>query len=62
MDAWETLLFNSSIPSGDAWDHLNAQEGGGTQTYVVLANGVDVDVVTPSVEITVDQQPFVVEF
>jgi hypothetical protein len=31
MDAWETLLVNSTLdPIGfDAWEHLNAQEGGG---------------------------------
>jgi len=31
MDAWETLTSNSSLtPTGsyDAWEHLNAQEGG----------------------------------
>ena len=28
MDAWESLTVNSSLSSGDAWDHLNAQEGG----------------------------------
>jgi len=33
MDAWETLISTSSLtPAGsyDAWDHLNAQIGGGT--------------------------------
>ena len=31
MDAWETLLDNSTLaPTGfDAWEHLNAQEDGG---------------------------------
>jgi len=31
MDAWETLISTSSLtPAGsyDAWEHLNAQEGG----------------------------------
>ena len=29
MDAWEKLMANSSLTLGDAWEHLNAQEGGG---------------------------------
>lgn len=62
MTTWELLIANSSLVDGSALDHLEAQEGGGTQTYVVLAKGLDVDVVTPSIEITVDQQPFEVEF
>lgn len=30
MDAWETLLDTSTLipPGFDAWEHLNAQEGG----------------------------------
>lgn len=28
MDAWETLISNSTIDDGDAWEHLNAQGGG----------------------------------
>ena len=29
-DAWETLINNSTLGAGhDAWEHLNAQEGGG---------------------------------
>ena len=38
MDAWETLISNSTLSSGDAWEHLNNQSGGGI-TY--LAHGVD---------------------
>jgi hypothetical protein len=30
MDVWETLVSNSSLVSGDVWEHINAQEGGGT--------------------------------
>jgi hypothetical protein len=29
MDAWETLLSGSTIDSGDAWEHLQVQGGGG---------------------------------
>jgi hypothetical protein len=38
MDAWETLISTSSLtPAGnyDAWEHLNAQEGGGVATILV---------------------------
>ncbi len=31
-DAWTNLLEHSSLSSGDAWDHLLAQEGGGGHT------------------------------
>jgi len=27
-DSWNILLEHSSLASGDAWEHLNAQEGG----------------------------------
>ena len=55
MDAWETLTAGSTITSGDAWEHLQAQGGGGT--YVILADGLEVEMATNEVEITVDQQP-----
>ena len=32
MDVWEILVSNSSLTTGDAWEHLNAQEGGGSMT------------------------------
>lgn len=32
MTAWEVLTANSSLPSGTAWAHLNAQQGGGPIT------------------------------
>lgn len=37
MDAWEILHGNSSLPAGDAWEHLNAQEGGGGSSCQDLA-------------------------
>lgn len=42
MDAWESLIDNSTIASGDAWEHLLTQGGGGTGTYVVLVDGLEV--------------------
>ena len=29
MTAWEILTAGSTLPNGTAWDHLNAQAGGG---------------------------------
>ena len=29
MTAWELLVAHSSLESGTAWEHLNAQVGGG---------------------------------
>jgi hypothetical protein len=39
MDAWETLISTSSLtPAGsyDAWEHLNAQAGGGSCTTILV--------------------------
>jgi hypothetical protein len=41
MDAWETLTSTSSLtPAGsyDAWEHLNAQEGGGGGDCTILVD------------------------
>jgi len=42
MDAWESLKEGSTIPAGDAWEHLLAQGGTGSATYVSLADGLEV--------------------
>ena len=56
MDAWETLVAGSTIASGDAWEHLQAQDGGGgTGTYIILADGLEVEMATNDVEVIVDQ-------
>lgn len=39
MIAWDVLTANSSLSDGDAWEHLNAQEGGG-EIVVNVANGI----------------------
>lgn len=39
MDAWETLTGNSTLPSGDAWEHLNNQTGGGEGGETVFLIG-----------------------
>lgn len=35
MTAWELLLEHSAIEIGSAWDHLVAQEGGGSGNLVI---------------------------
>lgn len=52
-DAWETLVAGSTLTSGDAWEHLQAQ--GGTGTYVILADGLEVEMATTEVEVSIDQ-------
>ena len=37
VDAWSMLVGNSTLGSGDAWEHLNAQGGGTSGGYV---NGI----------------------
>lgn len=34
MRAWDKLTSGSTLPDGTAWDHLNAQGGGGGIVYV----------------------------
>jgi hypothetical protein len=34
MDAWEILISNSTLQSGDVWEHLNNQTGGGGSVVV----------------------------
>ena len=43
-DAWEILYANSTLQTGDAWEHLNNQEGGGGGGYAVLADGLGITV------------------
>lgn len=61
MDAWETLLVNSTLSSGDAWEHLNAQEGGGTSTYTILSDGLDVNMATNDSTVELDSTSFNVD-
>ena len=35
MTAWAMLIAGSSLPSGTAWQHLSAQQGGGPVTLVI---------------------------
>lgn len=48
MDAWEILVDNSTLVTGDAWEHLNAQEGGGDVVIdgLVLVGDVQLEVLS----------------
>ena len=54
MDAWETLIAGSTIADGDAWEHLQAQGGGGTESYLILADGLAVSMTTTEIEAEID--------
>lgn len=53
-DAWEILIGNSSLVVGDAWEHLNAQEGDGESGYIVLPNGWEVEVDLTCLDVEID--------
>lgn len=55
MDAWEQLISGSTIATGDAWEHLQAQGGGGSANYVILTDGLIVEMRANDIEVTVDQ-------
>jgi len=40
MTAWEILTAGSTLPNGTAWDHLNAQAGGGSITLNIYGETV----------------------
>jgi hypothetical protein len=55
MDAWEQLTSTSTITKGDAWEHLHAQGGGiGEISVVVLADGLEVDVMSDEIIAVID--------
>lgn len=68
MTAWAQLILHSTLPSGTAWSHLNAQESGGTG--VVVNDGVSVEldeapieaeILMQDVDAEVQDEPVVVE-
>jgi hypothetical protein len=62
MTAWTDLIAGSTIEGGTAWEHLQAQ-GGGTGTYIILANGLEAEMagieieaeLTADIEADIDQ-------
>ncbi len=62
MDAWEILISNSTIsPDHDAWEHLNAQGGGGGPTYCVLREGIELSLETVCYELEIEFQEYQIE-
>lgn len=55
MDAWDKLVAGSTIASGDAWEHLMAQGGGGSASYVVLTDGVEVEMGANEIVVEIEQ-------
>jgi len=51
-DAWDILYDNSSLDNGDAWEHLNAQEGGSGEVFYGIENGVSMSNETKEIQIT----------
>lgn len=54
MTAWAQLILHSTLPSGTAWAHLNAQEAGGTG--VVVNDGIEIELGPMSLEVEVLMQ------
>lgn len=47
MTAWEQLIAGSTLTSGTAWEHLNAQGDGSTgDVYVVNAGAAELSAMT----------------
>lgn len=40
MTAWESLVAGSTIATGTAWEHLQAQGGGGHETVFFVDGGL----------------------
>jgi len=59
-DAWTILIGNSSLVSGDAWEHLNAQQGG-SGIGLVLLDGLEVEMVDDCFDVELDLAPVDVE-
>lgn len=58
MDAWEILTSNSTLLTGDAWEHLNAQGGSGG-TYMIENIDIEYSLENMDIEIV---QPIDIEY
>ena len=69
MDAWAALIEHSALPTGDAYEHLLAQSGGGVGTVIMYGNlevEVDcadftVDIISDTFDIELDNGELVIE-
>ena len=55
MDTWEQLIDGSTIASGDAWEHLMAQGGGGVASYMVLSDGLEIEMGANEIVVEIEQ-------
>lgn len=52
MTAWAQLILHSTLPSGSAWDHLNAQQAGGTG--IVVNDGIVAELELSPIDVEID--------
>ena len=54
MEAWDILFDNSILgPGHDAWEHLNAQEGGSGGGTTIIVGEVELDVSQENVDVNI---------
>ena len=58
MTAWAQLILRSTLPSGSAWQHLNAQATG---SGLVVSDGIAGELVDLGVLVAIDAAPIEVE-
>lgn len=58
MTVWELLVASSTLETGTALEHLNAQGDGGGSSTLVLADGVAVAIDTMQLNFSVDYNYF----
>jgi hypothetical protein len=52
MTAWQRLIAGSALPSGTAWEHLNAQGGTGSGTGDIFIYGeLEVELMADSYDV-----------
>lgn len=55
MTAWAQLILHSTLPSGNAWQHLNAQATG---SGLVVNDGIMVELEASQIDVEVDTGSF----
>lgn len=60
MDAWNNLTSGSTITTGDAWEHLLAQGGGGV-SGIQLVDSFFLETDMTEYELSIESPDFVIE-
>lgn len=61
MDAWEILYDNSTLVTGDAWEHLNNQEGGTISgETLVHADGITMSLDTAELAVSISSSELLI--